>query len=152
MVVGLVVWRKGGRYLAEKIDEIVSGAIGEVLKLPRMGSGVMELDGDPVVEFTGIWRNKDRLAVRSSKSLTSSHARSCSSSEGESFWLSYWSGVLEVSGSGVLVFLKCWRLQGSELGFLCWFKMVKDYNKDSLEKDQARPVVTLALGKGKCEH
>ena len=74
----------------------------------------------------------------SSNSSTSSHTRSCLSSKGE---FSDWLGVSEISGSRVLVFLKCQRLQGLELGFLGWFEMVR----------KARPFVMLALGKGKHE-
>ena len=145
---GWVDCMKGCWCSIEKIDEIAGGMTGGTVKLPKMGSRAMELDGDLVVGFTGIWRNEDRLADMSSNSSTSSHTRSCLSSEGE---FSDWSEVSEISGSRVLVFLKCQRLQGLELGFLGWFEMVRDYSKDSLQKEKARPFVMLALGKGKHE-
>ena len=126
---------KGDRYPTEKVDEITDGGFGETMELPKTGSGAMKLDGNLVVEFTGIRRDKDKLAVRPSKFLMSSYVRSHLSSEEEFSQSSSWSGVSEVSESGVLVFLKCQKLQGSELGFLYWFEMVRDYSKNSLEKE-----------------
>lgn len=96
--------------------------------------------------------NNDRLAVRLSRFLVSSCVRSHSFLEGKSSWSLCRSEVSEVLESGVLVLPRFWRFQGSELELFHGFKMVRDYNEDSLEKDQAGSFVMLASGRGKHEH
>ena len=51
---GCVGGTKSRRYLTEKIDEAASGVTDGAVVFLKIGSGVIELDGDPVVGFTGI--------------------------------------------------------------------------------------------------
>ena len=51
---GCVGGAKGGRYLTEEIDEAAGGVTDGAVVFLKIGSGVMELDGEPVVGFTGI--------------------------------------------------------------------------------------------------
>lgn len=51
---GCVGGTKSGRYLTEEIDEAAGGMTNGAVVFLKIESGVIELDGDPVVRFTGI--------------------------------------------------------------------------------------------------